>query len=197
MGKEFELKYQASPEDLENILEEYGNFHEISMETHYYDTPDGALGKLRWTLRRRMENEKSVCGLKTPGHNLIRGEWETEDFSIENGVRTLCSMDVPEGFETLVSKGLTEVCGARFVRKAKIVATADGTAEIALDQGVFLGNDREQPFSELEVELKSGSREAAETLAKEISQKYGLKTLWISKYERALALSKGDVHGCT
>ena len=49
MGKEFELKDQASPEDLEKILKEYGDFHEISMETHYYDTPDGALGKLRWT----------------------------------------------------------------------------------------------------------------------------------------------------
>ena len=197
MGKEFELKYQASPQDLEKILKEYGDFREISMETHYYDTPDGALGKLRWTLRRRMENKESVCCLKTPGHDLIRGEWETEDPSIESGVRTLCKMDVPEGFEAMVSEGLTEVCGARFVRKAKIVATADGTAEIALDQGVFLGNGREQPFSELEVELKSGSREAAEDLAKELARKYNLKDLWISKYERALALSKGEANGRT
>ena len=197
MGKEFELKYQASPQDLEEIFKEYGDFYEISMETHYYDTPDGALGKLRWTLRRRMENEKSVCCLKTPGHDLIRGEWETEDSPIEHGVRTLCKMDVPEGFEAMVSKGLTEVCGARFTRKAKIVATADGTAEIALDQGVFLGSGREQPFSELEIELKSGSREAAEALAMAISQKYNLKDLWISKYERALALSKGEANGRT
>ena len=192
MGKEFELKYQASPEDLEKIAKEYGDFHEITMETHYYDTPDGALGKLRWTLRRRMENGKSICGLKTPGQNLIRGEWETEDSSIEGGVRRLCTMDVPEGFAQMTAQGLTEVCGARFIRRAKVVNTADGTAEIALDQGVFLGNGREQPFSELEVELKSGSREAAEDLAKKISQKYGLTDLWISKYERALALSKGE-----
>ena len=197
MGKEFELKYLASPEDLEKISKEYGNFHEIAMETHYYDTPDGALGTLRWTLRRRTENNTSVCCLKTPGQNLIRGEWETEDPSIESGVRTLCRMDVPDGFEAMVSKGLTEVCGARFVRKAKIVATADGTAEIALDQGVFLGNGQEQAFSELEVELKSGSREAAENLAKIISRKYGLTDLWISKYERALALSKGESYGRT
>ena len=192
MGKEFELKYQASPEALAEILKEYGDFHEITMETHYYDTLDGSLGALRWTLRRRLENGISICGLKTPGHNLIRGEWEVENGSIEEGVKAICAMDVPEGFAAMVKKGLTEVCGARFTRLAKVVPTADGTAEIALDQGVFLGGGREQPFSELEVELKSGSREAAEALAAEISRKYCLKELWVSKYERALALSKGD-----
>ena len=192
MGKEFELKYQASPEDLAEILKEYGEFHEISMETHYYDTLDGSLGARRWTLRRRLENGISICGLKTPGHNLIRGEWEVENDSIEDGARAICAMDVPEGFGAMVNRGLKEVCGARFIRQAKVVPTADGTAEIALDQGVFSGGGREQPFSELEVELKSGSREAAEALAAEISEKYGLKELWISKYERALALSKGE-----
>ena len=190
MGKEFELKYQASPEDLENIRREYGDFHEISMETHYYDTPDRNLGKLRWTLRRRMENDRSVCGLKTPGKNRVHGEWETEDKSIESGIRKLCAMDVPEGLAEIAEKGFIEVCGARFLRRAKLVSTADGTAEIALDQGIFLGGTKVRPFSELEVELKSGSREAAEALAEEIAGRYGLKPLLISKYERALALSR-------
>ena len=192
MGKEFELKYQASPEDLAKILQEYGDFYKISMETHYYDTLDECLGKLCWTLRRRLENGISICGLKTPGHNLIRGEWETEADSIENGVKAICQMDVPEDFEHIVSTGLKEVCGARFTRQARLVPTADGSAEIALDQGVFLGGGREKPFSELEVELKSGSREAAEALANEIAEKYSLKDLRISKYQRALALSKEE-----
>ena len=192
MGKEFELKYLASPADLQAIREKYGDFHSISMETHYYDTPDRKLGALRWTLRRRMENEKSICGLKTPGHNLVRGEWETEDSSIESGLKALCRMDVPSGFEDMIRDGVQEVCGARFTRLAKIVDTFDGTAEIALDQGVFLGGGREQPFSELEIELKSGSRQAAEQLAGEIADTFHLEELLISKFERALALSKEE-----
>lgn len=192
MGKEFELKYQASPEDLQKIEMQYGDFQAIHMETHYYDTPDGKLGALRWTLRRRKENGVSICGLKTPGKNLIRGEWEVEDDDIESGVRRLCTMDVPEGFEELVSGGLQEVCGARFTRLYQWIPTADGQVELALDQGVFLGGGREQPFSELEVELKSGSRQAAEETARAIAEAYGLKELLISKYERALALSKGE-----
>ena len=190
MGKEFELKYLASPEDLQKIQQEFGDFQEISMETHYYDTKDGGLGNLRWTLRRRLENGVCICCLKTPGHDLIRGEWETEAPAMEEGLKALCDMDVPPEFPNLVKDGLVEVCGARFVRRAKTVPTADGTAELALDQGVFLGNGKQQPFSELEVELKSGSRSAAETLAGEIAGSYGLRELSVSKYERALALGR-------
>lgn len=192
MGKEFELKYTASAEVLDQIQARLGDFHSITMETHYYDTPDRSLGALRWTLRRRLENGVSICGLKTPGKNLIRGEWEVEDSSIESGIQALCKLDVPEDFPGIMKKGLAEVCGARFVRRAKNVPTADGTVEIALDQGVFLGGGREQPFSELEVELKSGSRQAAEEFAQALAEQYGLNPLLISKYERALALSKGE-----
>ena len=192
MGKEFELKYQAGPQVLQQIQAEYGDFQAITMETHYFDTPDGSLGALRWTLRQRLQNGVSICGLKTPGKNLIRGEWEVENPSMAAGLQALCRMDVPEGFEEMVKKGIGEVCGARFTRLAKIVPTADGTVEIALDQGVFLGGGREQPFSEVEVELKSGSRQAAEAFAQALAQKYGLTLFWISKYERALALSKGE-----
>ena len=192
MGKEFELKYLASPEILQKIQEEFGDFHAISMETHYYDTKDRSLQALRWTLRRRLENNRSVCGLKTPGKDLIRGEWETESPSMEEGLQALYRMDVPEDFERLTRAGILEVCGARFTRLAQEVPTEDGTVELALDQGVFLGGGQERPFSELEVELKSGSRQAAEAFAAELARKYRLETFWISKFERAMALAQGE-----
>ena len=192
MGKEFELKYRANPDVLEKIAAQFGDFHSITMETHYYDTLDESISARRWTLRRRLENGISICGLKTPGKNLIRGEWEVENDSMEDGVRQLCSMDVPEGFGDMVKTGLKEVCGAKFVRRAQLVPTADGSVEIALDQGVFLGGGKEKPFSELEVELKSGSRKAAEDFAEALAHQYGLELFWISKYERAMALAEGE-----
>lgn len=192
MGKEFELKYKASPEVLSDIEKLYGDFTAITMETTYFDTPSRALGALRWTLRRRYENGVSICGLKTPGTNEIRGEWETENADMAEGVRTLCTMDVPEQFPELVKEGLMEVCGARFLRKAKLVTTGSTTVEIALDQGLFLGNGKELPFSELEVELKSGSRQETEAFGAALANKYGLQTETVSKFGRALALSQED-----
>lgn len=190
MGKEFELKYKADPEILAGIRARLGDFTPITMETHYYDTPGGDLGALRWTLRRRMENGVSICGLKTPGTNDIRGEWEVENRSITEGVAALCRLDVPEGFQEMTEKGLVEVCGARFTRLAKLVSYPGGSAEVALDQGVFLGGGKELPFSELEVELKSGSREAVEAFAAELAR--NLETQSVSKFERALALARGE-----
>lgn len=190
MGKEFELKYQASPEILAQIQARLGDFTPITMETHYYDTPERDLGALRWTLRRRMENGVSICALKTPGTNDVRGEWETENADITQGVAALCRMDVPEEFRALAGKGLVEVCGARFTRLAKLVDYPGGSAEVALDQGVFLGGGKELPFSELEVELKSGSREAVEAYAAVLAQ--GLETQSVSKFERAMALAQGE-----
>lgn len=73
MGREFELKYMASPEQLAAIEGAFEGFHTIRMETTYYDAPDGILRRLRWTLRRRMENEVSICTLKTTLFDGSRG----------------------------------------------------------------------------------------------------------------------------
>ena len=190
MGKEFELKYKADPELLDTLQSRYGGFHTIRMETAYFDTEDRQLGQRRWTLRRRMENDRSVCCLKTPGTNLIRGEWETEADSMEEGLKGLCAMDVPEEFPTLIRGGLHQVCGARFTRRAAEVACGSGVVEIALDQGVFLGGGREQPFSELEIEQKTCTRQETEAFGQALEAIFGLETETVSKFERALALSR-------
>ena len=190
MGKEFELKYKASPEVLNKLEARFGGFHTIEMETTYFDTPDRALGQRRWTLRRRYENGVSVCALKTPGHQEVRGEWEVREENMEKGLKALCAMDVPEEFPGLTQAGLVRVCGARFLRRACLVTTGSTQVEIALDQGVFLGGDREQAFSELEVELTSGSHQEIEAFGRSLAEEYGLETETVSKFERALALSR-------
>ena len=40
MGREFELKYRANPEQIVAIEKKYGDFTPISVETTYYDTYD-------------------------------------------------------------------------------------------------------------------------------------------------------------
>lgn len=190
MAREFELKYRGTPEILEAIRREYGPFAPITMETTYFDTPEGAMKARRWTLRRRLENGKAVCSLKTPGDFLRRGEWELEGTDIGALLPELCKLGAPEELLTLTEGGIAPVCGARFTRLAALIPVPGGTVELALDQGAFLGGGREVPFSEIEVELKSGPEEAALTFATTLAAQYGLNPETKGKAERALSLAE-------
>lgn len=188
MGREFELKYRADEEKIAAIREKFGIFTEISMETVYYDTRDFALRRRKWTLRRRYENGKSVCTLKTPLPDGSRGEWETECGHIGDVVETLVRQGAPGALLTLTAQGVTEVCAARFTRLAKTVETGDALVELALDQGCLLGGGKALPFAEVEVELKAGSQADAVSFAGALAAEFGLTPEEKSKVQRAMEL---------
>lgn len=190
MGQEFELKYRANPAVLEAVRAKFGGFSEISMETAYYDAPDGALRARRWMLRRRLENGVSVCTLKTPLPDGSRGEWEVQADTIEAGIEALCKRRVPADLAALTAGGVVQTCAAKFTRLAAPVVLAACTVELALDQGCFLAGERSAPFCELEVELKSGSREAAVEFAENLAREFGLEPEEKSKAQRAAMLSR-------
>lgn len=190
MGREFELKYRANPAQLGAILADFTGFREIAMETTYYDTPERTLASRRWTLRRRMENGRSICTLKTPCEEAGRLEWETECDNILSAIPELCKLGAPEELTELVSGGLDAVCGARFIRQAALIELENATLELALDRGVLRGGVRMELMAEVEVELKSGSEEAAVVFARSLAAKHGLREEHTSKFRRALALSE-------
>lgn len=190
MGREFELKYAANPADLEYFREKYPNLNAIAMETVYYDSIDGKLGDLHWTLRRRMENGRSVCTLKTPAGGLGRNEWEVECPCIGDALELLLQQGAPRQLLLFGAMGLTESCGARFTRLAGIIETDGATVELALDQGVLTGGGKELPFAEVEIELKDGSEEAAIRFADQLAAQRQLKPEPRSKVARARSLAK-------
>ncbi len=192
MGREFELKFAATPEQQEAIARSFGEFLSITMETTYYDTPGRALSDRKITLRRRLENGRSICTLKTPLQGRGRGEWDVEETDIGLAAIELCKLSGREDLLLLLSEGLAPVCGARFSRQAKTLTLADCTLELALDRGVLLGGGREQPLCEVEAELKGGSETAVTAFAKKLAREYGLKPEKDSKFRRALALAEGE-----
>lgn len=192
MGREFELKYQITTEMLATVVAQYGPFREISMETTYYDTPEGALAGRHITLRRRMEGSISVCTVKTPLPDGSRGEWELEWQQPETMVEELCKLGAPEELKNLTAVGIVPVCGARFTRLAKTIEGPDWAVELALDQGVLLGGGRQMPLQELEVELKSGSDAAAIAFAAQLSEEFQLQPQVHSKFRRAQRLANGE-----
>ena len=191
MGREFELKYRSNPEQIEKIREKCGDFTPISMETTYYDTFDMKLAMHHWTLRRRMENDASVCTFKAPLDDGSKAEWEVEAPSILDGVMKLCQSGAPWELMRCTAGGIQPICGAKFTRLAKTLVLESCTVEIALDQGVLLGRGKEITLCEVEVELKSGEDAAAVAFAKDLAAEFGLVPEEKSKFARALALAMG------
>ena len=189
MGREFELKYRAAEEQLREIEGFYGGFREISMETTYYDAPSGIFARLHWTLRRRMENGVSVCTMKSDLADGSRGEWETECGDILAAVPRLIALGAPKELAQYTSQGVTPTCGARFTRKARILCAGESTVELALDRGVLLGDGKELPFAEAEVELKQGRDEDAAAFAQALAARFRLTPESKSKLRRALELA--------
>ncbi len=189
MGREFELKYAATPEKLAAIEEQWRNWTAISMETTYFDTADGALSDQKCTLRQRMENGISVCTMKTPATGFGRGEW---DMQAQWNEETAMALFTAAGRKSIPFEKLKPICGARFTRRAKLLELTDCTVEIALDEGVLLGGGREIPLCELEVELKNGNEESAALWAQHLAVQHGLQAETRSKFSRASALAKGE-----
>lgn len=194
MAIEYELKFKATPQTQAAIRQAVsGDEVFYKMQTTYYDTPSGALSQRRYTLRRRLENEDSVCTLKTPVRGHGRGEWEVCCQDVVQAIPMLCDLGAPGDLEELTSEGVVEVCGARFSRIAKTITLPEGVLELALDEGVLTGGGRELPLCEVEVELKSGDTALANQYAGQLAKKFGLVPEKGSKFRRALALSKGEI----
>lgn len=190
MGREYELKYRADRRKIAAIQQKFSGFTPIAMETTYYDTPDSALGQRRWTLRRRLENGKSICTVKIPMRDGSRGEWEVEHDAITAAIPELCKLGAPKELLTLTHLGVTEVCAARFTRLAATMEVSGCILELALDQGSLLGGGRELPFAEVEVELKDGSEIVAVAFAENLAKEFNLPPEPASKAQRAMALAK-------
>lgn len=191
MGKEYELKYAATRKKLDAIAAIFPYaFHEISMETTYFDTEDGDFSKRKWSLRRRLENGKAVYNLKTPITPTERREWECE-----NGFDALAALCGEPEILTLMAKPLVPVCGARFTRRAAELFYPDFAVELALDDGVLFGGGKEEPLYEMEVELKEGKPEDADIFAQGLADMQELKPENRSKAARAMALAKGETYG--
>lgn len=194
MGIEYELKFSANAEALSAIAKEYGNYptQQYQMATTYYDTPSGALSARNYTLRQRMENEVSVCTLKTPATTYGRRELEINCNNIHTAIARLCQMGAPDDFANAIQEGIIPVCSAKFHRTAITLDAEDGVLELALDIGTLSGGDKTIPLCEVEVELKSGETATADLFASILMNRYQLVQEHRSKFCRALVLYKGD-----
>ncbi len=193
MGIEFELKFRATRQQQSEILQAVSGREQVfHMHTTYYDTPTGAFSRQQCTLRRRTENDGSICTLKAPAQGHGRREWEVACDDITAAIPMLCKLGAPEELLALAQEGLFPTCGAKFTRIARTVSVSDGTLELAVDSGVLTGGGREVPLCEVEVEQKTCSEEACAAFAGSLSAQFGLMPEPLSKFARAKALQEGE-----
>lgn len=193
MGIEYERKYKATPQSLDRLQAAFGQDGTvIRMETTYYDTPNGDFSARHWTVRRRMENEKSVCTFKFPVEGIGRGEFEVESPSLEEAIPRLCKLSSKNDLVSLAAEGLVPVCGARFTRTAIAITVGASLVELALDRGVLLGGGKELPLYEVEAELKAGDPQDVDRFGAYLQTAYALVPEKHSKFRRAKALAQGE-----
>lgn len=192
MATEYEWKFKTDFATLVRINACFPEkSREFQMETVYYDTADQALSSRHYTLRRRLENERSVCTLKTPAGE-ARNEWETENVFIENAIEDLIAQGAPAELRQFAKDGLFPICGAKFTRYAKTISLENAEVELALDHGYLFAGDRKEPLCEVEVELKSGDMQACRQYARQLAAEFMLEEEPRSKFARAFALYKGE-----
>ena len=196
MATETELKYAPTVRITEKELFECeyiapfcGDKRELVMHTDYLDTPDGVAKKKKITLRRRFENGKSILYAKTSrrasGAFTERGEWSVECDDIAQAARLLADEGAPT--ECLISLPLIVRATVEFRRIEATVTPYEGLSFVlSYDEGHFGGS---VPFSEIELELLSGTAEELMVFGEKLAKKLALRPERLSKYARALKYS--------
>lgn len=166
-------------------------FTVIEMRSAYYDTPAGELSARKWALRVRLENGVPVAAFKTDGKQdagfFTRGEWQVPAASLEEAIPALVSAGAPRELSLLGP--FEQVCCVEFTRNAAHLRLEDGSvAELAVDIGRLIADEKSAPLCELELELLAGQPDAMTAMAGWLESRYDLTREVSSKYDRALRL---------
>ncbi|MEM7652462.1 MAG: CYTH domain-containing protein [Pseudomonadota bacterium] len=160
--------------------------------SRYFDTPALDLFNGKTALRIRDVGARHIQTVKSAasGQSFARREWESElaentlDLSlVGDGSLSAWLADLQE------NAGLAEVFETRITRTQWLLSVDETVLELALDKGSVVSAGREEPISEIEVEVKRGSLRIAIAVALALTHQLGLVHENRSKAERGYALA--------
>lgn len=193
---EQEYKWQAILADFDAICRAFphSTFSTTHMLATYYDTAARTLRTQKIGLRLRQENEQSICCMKLRGEAVdglhVQQEYECAAADIAQGLDGLASHGAPAHvFEALQGQDLLAICATDFTRTSTILIGHDFTAELTFDKGLLISGDNQRPFTEIEMELKSGNFEEFTAFGRAITAQFHLTPQPMSKMSRALLLA--------
>ena len=191
MTPEIELKLDISSEDADRLVAStlLGVPSTSDHRSVYFDTPDHALVKSGFSLRIRHVAETRIQTVKASGSRslglFVRPEWERQiqgdspELDVSGPLRASFGEKVED---------LGPIFETRVRRQSWLVERPDAIIEVVLDRGEIDAGDRLSPICEVELELKSGSRQALFELARDIHRIAPLAPGVLSKAERGYRL---------
>lgn len=165
----------------------------LALRSVYFDMPDQRLRAAGMSLRIRDQGDKRVQTLKIAGSRaaglFARKEWErpAED---ERPVidDTLPLRALLGSIDPAALKPVFEVRAERTIR---VICDGDDSIELAIDRGEIEAGGREETFSEVELELLSGSPSALFALVRQLDAEMAGRIGVLSKAERGYRLQAG------
>jgi triphosphatase len=157
----------------------------------YYDTAERTLLRSGLTLRVRQSGARFTQTVKAESKDdpLRRGEWEAVVPSIAPDLTLAVPFLGEELRSALELQKLEPVFTTDIHRRQRIVEMPSGTVEVAFDHGSFTSGDRSMLVSEIELELKNGSRSAIYDLALGLAEHGAVRPSIHSKAARGFDLA--------
>ncbi len=176
---EIELKLLVEPDrlkDFDDALamspEARGRGSRKHLKSIYYDTPERTLWRSGLTLRVRKSGARFLQTVKAEAGDdpLRRGEWEASVPSFAPDLALAMPFIAPKLRADIRAETLEAVFTSEVRRHARMVDLPSGNVEVAFDRGVLKAGNRSMAVSEIELELKDGSRLAIYELARRLAE---------------------------
>jgi len=195
---ETEIKFALSPDARARIEQHARPLALVGETSHidhttYFDTAGQTLRKAGFSLRvrHRLESGGYVQTVKSVGNGTLhRREWE---WPVAGPRPDLARLAEVEALPTLSADGLQPVFRTEVNRSRFVLAPAAGTKlELALDEGAVVADNKSEPLSEMEIELKAGSEDVLFRVGLDFLTVAPLALLNESKAERGYSLLGGS-----
>lgn len=196
---ELEYKFFVSEKEAMAILgkveESYdtGEMELIAMTAKYFDTEDFSLRKRGIAIRRRKENHDGVATIKWNGR-VDKGMHIREEVNVPMidafPLDSHCFVGTKaEGLITDKEFGELKAFLTMNFRRVQFTVNLDNArCMMSYDMGTILGNEKEIPISEIEIELLEGDGSKLMELEADLRKKFGMKAAEKSKFEQGLSL---------
>ena len=199
-SQEVELKLELSPGEVEAfrhvaVLGDPAR-RPVDQITTYFDTDKGELRKAGYSLRLRRKGRSCHQTVKARGADSggfsSRAEWEARVETPQLDFEALKSTPVGKLLTGKdMRKRLARVSETRVRRTTWLIPLGASEIEMILDEGRVVGDGREAPISEIELELKRGARADLFALAQMLGEGLILRMGVMSKSERGFRLLEG------
>lgn len=162
------------------------------LEAVYYDTPDRTLFDHGMSLRVRRSGKSYVQTLKVARADrkaFVRQEWETPVDGIEPDLTRLPTSQIGAPLDTIATDALLPVFSTKVRRRVQQLDFRNASIEVAFDDGMIEAGGRQEPLSEVELELTRGDVSALYDLGVQLLDAAPLRVGTLSKPDRGYAMA--------